>query len=226
MAAHQSTSSADNIKSAVVPCRKCGKEFERRLWQIKHNSRQCVSCQNRRRRDQHRRHPEIAAAKYQRIRNKDADKIRLRGVWSSMIQRCHNPKNRGYPRYGGRGITVCDSWRTSFAVFCNDMGPKPSSKHTIERKDNDGPYDPSNCVWATVAEQNRNQRSNRRLTFNGKTYVMTAWAKITGIPYLTIRARIDRLGYSVERALTQPARKLSPRKRSEQSSSNRGQQSA
>jgi hypothetical protein len=78
-------------------------------------------------------------------------------VWEAMIQRCTNPRNKSYPNYGGRGITVCEAWRSDFAAFYRDMGPRPDGL-TLERLDVDGNYEPSNCCWATYSEQNANRR--------------------------------------------------------------------
>jgi len=125
------------------------------------------------------------------------------GVWRQMVARCTKPGHANYRRYGARGVTVCDRWRADFAAFLADMGGRPSPLHTLERKDNDGPYSPENCVWATSAVQMRNTRQNHRLTLRGVTLTVTDWVTKTGIPRSTIYARI-RYGWSTERTLTEP----------------------
>lgn len=82
-------------------------------------------------------------------------------AWKSMITRCYYQKYSGYKNYGGRGITVCDRWRTSFENFLADVGQKPTAQHSLDRINNDGHYEPSNVRWATRTEQNRNTRRNK-----------------------------------------------------------------
>lgn len=84
---------------------------------------------------------------------------RIYKIWKDMRQRCRNPKNRGYQYYGGRGINVCKKWENSFIAFYQDMGNPPSFKHQIDRIDNDGNYEPSNCRWVLHIENNRNRRN-------------------------------------------------------------------
>lgn len=124
-------------------------------------------------------------------------------IWAAMRNRCNNANVKCYPRYGGRGITVCERWNKSFADFYADMGPRPDGA-TLERIDNDGPYSTDNCRWATPVEQGANQRSNRFLVFHGERKTVTQWARTLGINAGKIHRRIVRDGWSVERALTTP----------------------
>lgn len=130
-------------------------------------------------------------------------------AWGNMVQRCTNPKNPNFHNYGGRGIRVCDRWLT-FSHFLADMGPRPSTKHTLDREDNDGEYCPGNCRWATQREQCRNMRKNSRLTHAGETLTVTQWAERTGLDRNTIDGRIDG-GWSVEAVLTTPAKERRPK---------------
>ena len=99
---------------------------------------------------------------------------------------------------------VCSRWRKSFTAFLSDMGACPTPKHTIDRIDNGKGYAPSNCRWATMKEQQNNRTNNRRLILDGLTLTLMQWSEKTGIPRSTISARIDRLNWPVEKALTTP----------------------
>ena len=125
--------------------------------------------------------------------------------WALMRARCSNPKAPHYDRYGGRGIRVCERWST-FENFLADMGTKPSPKHSIDRRDNNGNYEPTNCRWATKAEQSRNQERTRFLEFRGERLSVSEWSERLGIKSRALRHRIDSYGWSVERALTEPLR--------------------
>lgn len=125
-------------------------------------------------------------------------------AWQAMKTRCGNRKQPHYNNYGGRGITVCERWRNSFDAFLEDMGPKPSDKHSLDRIDNEKSYSPENCRWTTRFTQSRNHRRNRLLTINGRTQCFADWCNEYGIKQETARARIDRYGWSETDALTRP----------------------
>lgn len=123
--------------------------------------------------------------------------------WANMIQRCTNPHNHKWPRYGGRGIKICAEWMV-FANFLRDMGPSPAG-FSIERKDVNGDYEKSNCCWLHHPLQGKNKTNHRLITFNGMTKPFFAWAEHLGISYGALRQRLQH-GWSIERALTQPQR--------------------
>lgn len=131
---------------------------------------------------------------------------REHSIWRSMINRCHNKNDRSYANYGGRGIVVCDRWRSSFVLFIEDIGMRPSAAHTLDRIDNNGPYDPLNCQWSTRKQQARNTRRNNLLTFNGHTRCLSEWAELVGIHRNTLRYRLG-LGWTTEQVLTAPLRR-------------------
>lgn len=127
--------------------------------------------------------------------------IREYRIWSNMKNRCSNPKSNRFHRYGGRGIKVCQRWM-KFENFLNDMGRCPDGL-TLERKDNNKGYEPSNCKWATKMEQANNMMANRILSNGGTSKTLAQWARETGIGYGAIYARLKR-GWSIGRALTEP----------------------
>jgi len=128
-------------------------------------------------------------------------------VWDGMKKRCHgkNPHHR----YGGRGISVCERWRfgddkkTGFECFLDDMGDKPSSDHSIDRIDYNGPYAPHNCRWATQIEQQRNRSTNRMVLFQGRGMTLTEAIGLTGLAEGTVWGRLH-LGWSITDALSVP----------------------
>lgn len=124
-------------------------------------------------------------------------------IWNDMRYRCLNKNHQAYHNYGGRGITVCERW-LKFENFLADMGERPPGL-TIDRKDNNGNYCPENCRWATRKEQANNSRHNRLITFNGKTLNMSQWANALGMSTDRLDGRINKLGWTIERALTTPA---------------------
>lgn len=118
-------------------------------------------------------------------------------IWRGMIARCHVKTNNRFLLYGGRGISVCERWRESFLNFFHDVGPRPSAKHSLDRIDNDGNYEPCNCRWATQKEQCRNRGNNIRYAAHGKIMTVMEWAEFLQIPEVTIRKRIS-AGYPPE----------------------------
>lgn len=111
--------------------------------------------------------------------------------WAHMIQRCTNPKNRGFKNYGGRGITVCDRWLESFENFLSDMGEKPKGK-SLDRKNNNGNYEPGNCRWATPKEQGNNTRRNVYFEYQGQRKTLSQWARFFKIDSEILRRRLKK----------------------------------
>lgn len=119
-------------------------------------------------------------------------------IWHGMIGRCEWDIIN-FKRYGGRGIKVCDRWRSSFDNFLADMGPRPVGK-SLDRINNDGDYEPANCRWATPREQARNRHNSVTITVNGETMLMIEAAERFGVNYQTIRWRL-RAGWSPEKSV-------------------------
>lgn len=144
-----------------------------------------------------------------KARNTTHDKYNIpeRGVWAGMIRRCENEAEPCYPRYGARGIRVCDEWRNDFEAFLAHVGPRPSSGHSIDRIENSKGYEPGNVRWATRKEQSRNRTCVPFYEFNGVRAQLPVFAEIHGIPVEELRKRLWR-GWTLERALTQPLRRL------------------
>lgn len=130
-------------------------------------------------------------------------KHRIRYVWKAMMSRCYRANDKAYANYGRRGIAVCDRWH-DFLYFVQDMG-LPRAGMTIERKDNNGNYEPSNCHWASRSIQARNNRRNVLITIEGETLCLTDWAVRIGINRGTVESRISR-GWDPARAVLEPCK--------------------
>jgi len=172
----------DRARTSAWRCRcDCGGErVIRRAPLIAGVTRTCGECFNARRR-----HGGFGTPEYK--------------TWSGMRRRCNCPHDSGFKNYGGRGIKVCERW-SKFENFIADMGPRPSPDHSIDRIDNNGNYEPSNCRWATLAVQNSNTRANRLITVGAETLTITQWARRVGLARNTIRNRLAR-GWAIEKAL-------------------------
>lgn len=140
-------------------------------------------------------------------------KTKIYKTFYGMKQRCYNQNNPEYKNYGGRGIGICDEWLNDFTKFYEWMisagweNGKTGREQTIERNDVNGDYCPGNCKLIPIEEQQLNKSNSRRITAFGETKILSQWANETGIPITTIKARIDRLGWSCERAVLEPVKK-------------------
>ena len=133
---------------------------------------------------------------------------RLYGIWCDMRKRCYNSDGKYFHRYGGRGISVCDEWLTfpPFYQWAMDNGYRDYL--TLDRKENDGNYCPENCRWVTIKVQQNNRSDNHFITFNNCTMTMTEWSEAKGLKVGTLGFRL-RKGWTVEKALTTPVRRIS-----------------
>ena len=137
-------------------------------------------------------------------------------IWRGMISRCENANLRCYKHYGGRGIGVAMCWRDSFKKFYSDMGARPSSRHSLDRLDNDRGYEPGNVVWALPHRQANNKRRTRYVTYRGRRMPLCDAVRLAGsfVHHETAWVRIDRSGWSVEKAVETPRLHESPNSKS------------
>lgn len=130
------------------------------------------------------------------------EQSQVRNVWNCMLARCSDSRSRHFKRYGGRGITVCARWVASFEAFRSDMGERPAGA-TIERRDNNGNYEPGNCVWASRKIQQNNRNSNFEVEFQGERLTLTMLAERASMNVYTLRGRLL-AGMSAEQAVATP----------------------
>lgn len=179
---------------AVCVCRcDCGNELAMEAYGLKNgHSTKCQQCSNQEK-----------ANKKPRLTHGGSN-TRLHTIWTNMRRRCQSPNDACYPDYGGRGISVCSEW-ADFATFRTwALGNGYEAHLTIDRRDNNGNYEPSNCHWIGRKAQNRNRRDNIRYEWRGKQMLLSEIAEITGLPYSLIKQRVRRDGWQLERAATTP----------------------
>lgn len=144
----------------------------------------------------------ISAAKRKQFTK---EQVPVRHIWKLMLRRCYNPKDNTYKHYGARGIKVCERWH-NFDFFWQDMGPRPSG-YSLERVDNNGDYEPSNCKWATQLEQVNNRRTSRLEWLNGRVQTLAQWCREYNRNQRLVNHRLSR-GWSLIDALEKPPRPL------------------
>ena len=128
---------------------------------------------------------------------------RVYRIWRGMKDRCMNKNSKDYVRYGERGIFVCSRWVGSFELFYSDMGDPPTSEHSIERQDNNKGYTPCNCYWAGIYQQANNMRSNRYITYGGRTLTFTQWGRHLNGSKNLVSERIG-CGWTEQQAVATP----------------------
>lgn len=186
-------------KKTLLKCKcDCGNEIIRPTYLIATNQIKSCGCLKG---DAIRRYND--SGKHSRSRLEDGRSLHpLYGTWFQMIARCENPNSKHYDRYGGRGIKVCEEWHDfwKFAEWSNSVGGRPQG-YTLDRINNDGNYEPSNCRWADWRTQKTNTSANVFLEYNGAIKTTIEWAEEFKIHPHTLQNRIKR-GWSIERALT------------------------
>lgn len=171
----------------------CGSEMEARADGLRTGNTRSCGCLKR----------DTAAATGRENATHRATRTPEYRAWAGMLTRCENDGRKDFPDYGGRGISVCERWRT-FEKFLADMGHRPPGT-SIDRIDNAKGYEPGNCRWATSMEQARNRRSSRVLIIGGESATVAEWAQRSGLAYDTLWARVKQ-GWSSDRLLCAPRR--------------------
>lgn len=193
----------DGQACATAVC-DCGKQWDGRLLNLRSGSVRSCGCLNR-------------DSLIKRNTKHGLSHLPEYHVWREMKARCTNPNNAFFNRYGGRGIRVSPEWVDDFDAFYNHVGPRPSDRYSIERKDNDMDYEPGNCIWATMVEQANNRVSNRCIEYKGETRTLTGWCRFLNKSLQAITQRIDVCGWSIEKAFTVPCSQFKERKHAKSS---------
>lgn len=136
--------------------------------------------------------------------DKEKNRQVLRAAWNALKRRCNDPANPDYHRYGGRGITVCERWQASFENFAEDMGPRPGKGYSLDRRNNDGPYSPENCRWATHLEQAWSRSNTRVVEIDGVTDSLAGWARRSGTSLDSLLYRMEKFNLTAQQALSLP----------------------
>ena len=185
--------SGGQVKAMWVCRCECGKEIEAYAAYLKRGTKTSCGCE---RKQSNFKHGDCLATK----------KSRLYEIWNNMKSRCMRPTSTAYQNYGGRGIAVCKEWLDypTFKKWALTNGY--SDNLTIDRINNDGNYEPSNCRWATLKIQGNNTRHNVVIEYNGERHSISEWADLLHIPYKTLHYRL-RSGWDVSKAFSTPLRK-------------------
>jgi len=141
------------------------------------------------------------------------------GAWVNMKQRCYNPNDKFYYAYGGRGILVCERWKSSFKAFYADIGPRPSKSHSLDRIDVNGNYEQGNCRWATAIEQLSNQRRNVLVQYQGEKLTLAEAGRRAGLPDGIVYNRI-KSGWSADESVNTPVWKSGKQRKQYKSRTN------
>lgn len=192
---------ASGKKKSIAVCKcDCGAFTEVEVNNLKTgNSRWCKDCSSKYKSNNRKTHGHSISRK-----DVEPEGYRTYYTWQAIKSRCLNKDDKRFKDYGGRGITICKRWANNYQNFLSDMGLPPTSNHQIDRIDNNGNYEPSNCRWVTQTQNARNKRNNRLITAFGKTQTLVEWEEETGIAAPTIRRRIDKYGKTAEEAVSVP----------------------
>lgn len=174
----------------------CGVVKDYALVQLRSGKTKSCGCMRARR---------IAEQSFVHGHGRRGKSTRTRQIWAGMLARCRNPNNSRYADYGGRGVKVCERWQ-EYKYFLEDMGEAPE-KLTLDRYPNvNGDYEPSNCRWATMREQNNNRRDNYHFEYRGRFLTIRQLCDESGLPYATLKRRLVDFKWPIERAVSQEKR--------------------